>query len=876
MKTKEERTVETQVYNMLLKKRKFKSMVSLTAATAGQLGVVPLMLAPVTPVFAETTGQTAENYDLTKQATTAPFPVMFDRPSGINVASLASAVRGLGANSELYKSALSAIPELGNTAKMARLLSDTLSEDATTNKTARETIVKLINWYNGLGGTQIKTQKGEAYTIANLDEPINVLAVGFANGKTKEADAFIQSKFGAIKTSGDAMKVLESFDADSTKDFKSAFAAYKTKVEMDGADIAKLSEYAAVKPVLDGYEGMYNKASGSIKEVISKSVGTQDAGVAFFESAVITGRMDKVENKSTEKLAEKPAEKKLTTKFIDEAGKELAASVEGASYVEAKAIDGYQLVESRTENNVRSFTYRAKGTAVTKWVDEVGTELKASQNGTFPDSDGKSDIDGYVFVGSKSEKDDKGNTITVNTYKKASTDSKPDTYWFDESGNSLKDKVTGEALLDADGQSDIDGYKLVRSHTLTAEDLAGTFKGSNFKVGDVLNVYEKASDKPVVPQDKPNEKQLDASKGLTNWVDETGKKLKDTAEGSHPDNDGKTDVDGYELLRTVTDSKGNVTNIYQKQKTTVWVDENGKELQESKAGAHPDNDGKSDIPGYKLVKTEVDRDGSVKNTYTAIPKITTSWIDTEGKELKAKVEGSFPDSDDKSDIDGYALVTTETDKDGNVVNKYKALHTSWVDEEGKELKEKALGAFPDSDEKSDIEGYVLVKTDTDKDGNVVNTYKKAHTPVTRWIDLDGKDLQASAEGAKPDNDGQTDIKGYKWIRTMTAENGDVTNVYEKEATEVLTHWVDEDGIRLTDDQKGNEFGGQKDIDGYVLKDVRTSKDGKAKFYVYTKKADAPKPKALPETGDAAGAILGLSGVGSFVSGALLFFRKRRG
>ena len=116
--------------------------------------------------------QTAEGFDLTKQATTSPFPVMFDRPSGVNAAALAGAVRTLGTDSNLYASALKAVPELGQ-ANINSLLNDALSEDASKAKTARGTILKLINWYNSLGGFQIKTQDGKAYTVDNLDEPIN-------------------------------------------------------------------------------------------------------------------------------------------------------------------------------------------------------------------------------------------------------------------------------------------------------------------------------------------------------------------------------------------------------------------------------------------------------------------------------------------------------------------------------------------------------------------------------------------------------------------------------------------------------------------------------------------------------------------------------
>ena len=36
-------------------------------------------------------------------------------------------------------------------------------------------------------------------------------------------------------------------------------------------------------------------------------------------------------------------------------------------------------------------------------------------------------------------------------------------------------------------------------------------------------------------------------------------------------------------------------------------------------GAHPDTDGKSDIDGYKLVSVKKDKDGNIVNTYEKIP-----------------------------------------------------------------------------------------------------------------------------------------------------------------------------------------------------------------------------------------------------------------
>ena len=128
----------------------------------------------------------AGDFDLTKQATKADYPVMFDRPTGVNASALGNAIINLGTGSDLYKRAVAEVPEL----KDANVVNSLLDKAMNGDKSARETIVKLINFYNSLGGTQITTQGGQKYTVANLDEPINTIAVAFTNG-----DASVTKKF---------------------------------------------------------------------------------------------------------------------------------------------------------------------------------------------------------------------------------------------------------------------------------------------------------------------------------------------------------------------------------------------------------------------------------------------------------------------------------------------------------------------------------------------------------------------------------------------------------------------------------------------------------------------------------------------------------
>lgn len=705
--------------------------------------------------------QTAEGFDLTKQATTSPFPVMFDRPSGVNAAALAGAVRTLGTDSNLYASALKAVPELGQ-ANINSLLNDALSDNAATAKTARGTILKLINWYNSLGGFQIKTQDGKAYTVDNLDEPINTIAVGFANPEANKAVSDkIQKDFGNIKTTGDVMKALDAHKAGLSTAYKQAFDAYAAKVNAKGADLAKLTEYEALKPLLNAYEGLYANGAAALRGELLAQNGTKEAAVAFFESAVITGQIDNKSNGDTDQNQPK----NVKTRWVDTEGKPLAPEETGKDFKGEKTFDGYRIRESRTENGIRTYVYEKiqkpvepkKGPDKTIWVDKEGKTLKAEQEGQHPDKEGD-DIPGYRLVQTKTEKGTDGSVKVTNIYENVR---KPDTYWFDSEGKELKPVAKEQSLPDNDGVSDVPGYHLIRAYTVTKADLAGDLKGSKFQEGDIINIYEKDAEKPV---EKPKR---------TTWVDEQGNKLKDPQDGEHPDKEGD-DVPGYTLVRIDKDKDGNVTNVYKKAEKPVeevqtkWVDEQGNQLKEPQKGAHPDVEG-DDVPGYKILRTIKDEKGNITNVYEKVK-------------------------------------TPEKPK-----------NTTWVDEQGNQLKEPQEGEHPDN-EGDDIPGYQLVKVDHDKDGNVINIYKKV-------------------------------------------------------AKKVTTHWVDKDGNRLAQDVTGEEFDKQKDFPGYHLADVRTSKDGTEKFYIY-EKDEAPKAKELPKTGDVSGlaGVVGtaLVGLGSFG------FRRKKG
>lgn len=721
----------------------------------------------------------AGDFDLTKQATKADYPVMFDRPTGVNASALGNAIINLGTGSDLYKRAVAEVPEL----KDANVVNSLLDKAMNGDKSARETIVKLINFYNSLGGTQITTQGGQKYTVANLDEPINTIAVAFTNGdasSNQKVSTTIQGKFGSVKSTGDVMKAIDTYGAGISDKYQKAFDSYDAKLKSQGADLSKLTTYDAVKPVLDAYEGMYADGASIIRKSVLAESGSTEAAVAFFESAVITGGNNNGDNGSTDKN-----EVKRVTKFIDKStGKELDKSVEGNDFVDSHPIKEYTHVETKTEGNTRTHYYEktpekpVEKKVITKWIDkDTGKEVKPPQEGTH--EKGK-DVPGYTYVTTTKDKD--GNTV---------------------------------------------------------------------------HEYVKTPEKKVT----------------TKWIDkDTGKDVKPPQEGTHEK--GK-DVSGYTYVTTTKDKDGNVVHEYvktpeKKVVRTYWYDANdtSKELQPSKEGAFPDNDGESDIKGYKL-KGE--------------PIVIT-------EEIAKKLDKNSPF------------------KVGDVVNLYEKVSTNtrWVDEAtGKDIPghEPKEGSFPDK-EGDDVPGYTLVSTHTDDKGNVVNTYTKKPVEtkvITHWVDkATGKDIPGHdpKEGDFTDKEGD-DVKGYKFVETTTEtdENGNkvIKNIYEVDAAKVVTRYITKsDRKRIVDDVEGKEFA--KELDFSKDKDpekrklklvgVETSKDGKTKTYIYDKveepKAETPKTekpvekpqgKQLPQTGDSTLPIEG--GVVAIAAAGALLARRRK-
>ena len=196
---------------------------------------------------------------------------------------------------------------------------------------------------------------------------------------------------------------------------------------------------------------------------------------------------------------------------------------------------------------------------------------------------------------------------------------------------------------------------------------------------------------------------------------------------------------------------------------TSFVDKDGKPLSPTEDGTKPTKD----IPGYKIVKTEVDEKGNTKHIYE---KVTTTYKDKDGNVIPGTTteEGTNP----KKDIPGYRFVETKKLPNGDTEHVYEKVKTSHKDKEGNEIPN-----YPTEDgeqPKKDIPGYRFVETKKLPNGDIEHVYEKVKTSF--------KDKEGNEIPGNPSEDGEQpkkDIPGYRFVETKKLPNGDTVHVYEK-------------------------------------------------------------------------------------------------
>ena len=208
---------------------------------------------------------------------------------------------------------------------------------------------------------------------------------------------------------------------------------------------------------------------------------------------------------------------------------------------------------------------------------------------------------------------------------------------------------------------------------------------------------------------------------------------------------------------------------------TSFVDKDGKPLSPTEDGTKPTKD----IPGYKIVKTEVDEKGNTKHIYE---KVTTTYKDKDGNVIPGTTteEGTTP----KKDIPGYRFVETKTLPNGDTEHIYEKVKTSFKDKDGNEIP-----GYPTEDgeqPKKDIPGYRFVETKKLPNGDIEHVYEKVSTPLipqpnpgkqitTTWTDENGNPLKPTEPGSKEPGT----IPGYEYVKTVTDPNGNIRHIFKK-------------------------------------------------------------------------------------------------
>ena len=351
----------------------------------------------------------------------------------------------------------------------------------------------------------------------------------------------------------------------------------------------------------------------------------------------------------------------------------------------------------------------------------------------------------------------------------------------------------------------------------------------------------------------------------TSFVDKDGNPLSPTEDGTKP----TKDIPGYKIVKTEVDEKGNTKHIYEKV-TTTHKDKDGNVIPgtTTEEGTTP----KKDIPGYRFVETKKLPNGDTEHVYE---KVKTSHKDKDGNEIPGNPseDGEQP----KKDIPGYRFVETKKLPNGDTEHVYEKVKTSFKDKEGNEIP-----GNPSEDgeqPKKDIPGYRFVETKKLPNGDVEHVYEKVKTSHK---DKDGKEIPnyPTEDGDQP----KKDIPGYRFVETKKLPNGDVEHVYEK----VKTSHKDKDGKEIPNYPTEDGDQPKKDIPGYRFVETKKLPNGDT-VHVYEKiippvkpepaKPSKPAPakpaKELPNTGTEDHSSLAALGLLGVLSGFGLVARKKK-
>ena len=220
---------------------------------------------------------------------------------------------------------------------------------------------------------------------------------------------------------------------------------------------------------------------------------------------------------------------KITTSYVtvDSNGKEVSIPNYPREDGEQpkKDIPGYRFVETKKLPNGDVEHVYEKVTTFFK--DKDGNEIKEKESGSVD----KKDIPEYRFVETKKLP----NGDVEHVYEKVNT------FFKDKEGNEIPNYPSEPGTVD---KKDIPEYRFVETKKLPN--------------GDTEHVYEKVT--PPAPTPLPVPQPNPGKQNTTTWTDENGNPLKPTEPGSKEPGT----IPGYEYVKTVTGSKGNIRHIFRK------------------------------------------------------------------------------------------------------------------------------------------------------------------------------------------------------------------------------------------------------------------------------------------------------------------------
>ena len=261
----------------------------------------------------------------------------------------------------------------------------------------------------------------------------------------------------------------------------------------------------------------------------------------------------------------------------------------------------------------------------TQWRDvDTNKNIKASKvdTKTYP----ADKIEGYTFV--RTDTDQKTGNVIHFFKKDGNTGSRDDvkeskvTKFLEEGTNKvLKAEQKGDKFVEA---GTIDGYTFVKS------DVKGDVTTHFFKKAEEPKKPEapKTTETPKTEEPKKTEDpKTDPKEVTTIYKDDKGNIIK-TEKGTKD----KEDIPGYKYLRTEKDKDGNTVHIYHKIMTKHVGNKDGKDIVLKKEEG---NKPKSSFTGYEYVDTKVDSEtGDVTHNYKAVGK--TADVKTPDKKEAVK------------------------------------------------------------------------------------------------------------------------------------------------------------------------------------------------------------------------------------------------